>query len=103
MRKLTNNEFMEEINKANGEDKCFNVSSMDCGGIYVNLVDCKIEVSMDNGAEGEIIMFKPHTSMEVVIDFEVIDNIGEQDGTYYVELTNGSPDIQIEIHQQIAG
>lgn len=93
---LTREQFVTELASL-GEDKNkFNVESEDSGSIYLSLYGCKIEITLEEGIYGEIVMFKPYTEMEVRFDFDIIDSITkEEDGSYRLEMDNGMSDIII--------
>lgn len=92
---LTKKEFLEAINKANEEGKKFNIESEDSSSVYLSLYGCTIETSEENGIEGEITFFKPHTAMEVRLDFAIIDAIHKESDGYRLEFNNAMPDVNL--------
>lgn len=92
---LTKKEFLEAINKANNEGKRFNIESEDSSSVYLSLYGCTIETSEEDGVEGEITFFKPHTAMEVRLDFAIIDAIYKESDGYRLEFNNGMPDVDL--------
>lgn len=100
MREITREQFIKEL-EALGEEQRFNVKSVDSGSISIALYGCKIEtmveVAMTEGENGAINIFKPHTAMDVMIDFEIVESITREDSTYTIEFNNGLSDVEIEI------
>lgn len=92
---LTRNEFIEAIGKANEEGKTFNVESEDSSSVYLSLYGCIASVNEEDGLEGEITFFKPHTAMEVRLDFAIIDVIYKESDGYRLEFNNGMPDVDL--------
>lgn len=93
---LTREQFVKEVAALSEDANKFNVESEDTGSVYLSLYGCKIETTVEDGICGEITMFKPHTEMEVRIDFDVIDVITkEDDGSYRLEMNNGMSDVVI--------
>lgn len=94
---LTSKQFAKELADL-GEDKTFNVQSDDSGSVHLALYGCKVEVTFEEGIEGEINMFKPHTTMDVILDFVIIDNIiKEENGIYRLVFNNGMSDVVISV------
>lgn len=94
--RLTREQFAEELTTMN-DSKVFNVQSDDSGSVHFALYDCKVHVSLEDGIEGEIIMFKPYSSMNVAIDFAIIDTITKEDDNYRLEFNNGMSDVVISV------
>lgn len=92
---MTKKEFLETINKANEEGKVFNVESEDSSSVYLSLYGCTASVNEEYGIEGEITFFKPHTAMEVRLDFAIIDAIYKESDGYRLEFNNGMPDVDL--------
>ena len=93
---LTREQFAEKINSLNEKGATFNVESVDTGSVYLSLYSCNITVTVEGGICGEITMFKPHTEMEVSIDFDLVGWIEEdEDGAIHLELNNGLSDVVI--------
>lgn len=94
---LTSKQFAKELADL-GEDKTFNVQSDDSGSVHLALYGCKVEVTFEEGIEGEINMFKPHSTMDVILDFAIIDNIiKEENGIYRLVFNNGMSDVVISV------
>lgn len=94
---LTKQQFAEKINSLIEKGATFNVESVDTGSVYLFLCDCRISVTLENGVCGEATMYKPHTGIEITIDFDIVDEIKEdEDGTIYLELSNGLSDVVIK-------
>lgn len=95
---LTREQFAEKINSLNEKGVIFNVESEDSGSVYLSLYGCNISVTLEEGICGEIDMFKPHTEMGVSIDFDLVDEIKEdEDGAIYLELNNGLSNVVIRL------
>lgn len=93
---MTREQFVEELTALEDNKNNFNVESEDSGSVYLSLYGCKVETALEDGICGEITMFKPHTEMEVRIDFEIIDSITKEDDcSYRLEMNNGMSDIVI--------
>ena len=98
-RELTREEFAQEINALVAQKKELNVESVDSGSIYIAFTG-QIEFDFNSGIDGEMILFKPYGSMELTIDFSIVDEITkEDDGTYRLEMGNGISDIIIKAEQ----
>ena len=95
---LTREQFVEEIKELKS-GTTFNVSSSDIGNVTFYLRGCLIEAKLEEGVEGEITFFKPHTDMEVDIDLEIVDEITKENGTYTLSFNNGLSDVDIEVIQ----
>lgn len=93
--KMTKKEFIEAIGKANEEGKTFNVESEDSSSVYLSLYGCTASVNEEDGLEGEITFFKPHTAMEVRLDFAIIDAIYKESDGYRLEFNNIMPSIDL--------
>lgn len=94
---LTLKQFADELADL-GEDKTFNVQSDDSGSVYLALCGCKIGISFEEGVNGEISMFKPHSAMDVILDYVIVDSIiKETDGVYRLIFNNGMSDVVISI------
>lgn len=94
---LTREQFMKEIAELNERETTFNVESADTGSIYMSFYGCNIDVRLEDGIEGEIIMFKPYTQMEATIDFDIVDVITKGDDLFLIEMSRGLPDIVISV------
>lgn len=92
---MTKKEFMEAIDKANQEGKIFNVESEDSSSVYLSLYGCTASVNEEDGIEGEITFFKPHTGMEIRLDFAIIDVIYKESDGYRLEFNNAMPDVDL--------
>lgn len=92
---LTKKEFIEAIRKANNEEKKFNIESEDSSSVYLSLYGCTIETNEEDGVEGEITFFKPHTAMEVRLDFAIIDAIYKESDGYQLEFNNAMPGVDL--------
>lgn len=92
---LTKKEFLEAISKANNEGKKFNIESEDSSSVYLSLYGCTIETSEEDGIEGEITFFKPHTAMEIRLDFAIIDAIYKESDGYRLEFNNAMPSVDL--------
>ena len=94
--KITREQFVEELAALEDGKNNFNVESEDSGSVYLALYGCKIETTLEEGVCGEISIFKPYTQMEVILDFNIIDEITkEDDGSYRLEMSNGMSDVVI--------
>ena len=94
-QELTREQFAEKINSLN-EKTTFNVESTDTGSVYLFLNGCNISVKLEECVCGEITMYKPHTEMEVTIDFELVNWVEEdEDGSIRLELNSGLSDVVI--------
>lgn len=94
MKELTREQFAKEL--AELGEKCFNVQSEDCGAVNLVLCGCKVGISLEDGVEGEINIFKPHTEMDVTIDFCIVDTIKKDNSdSYHLEFIDTMPDIVI--------
>ena len=95
-QELTREQFSEKINSLNKKGKTFNVESTDTGSVYLFLNGCNISVKLEEVVCGEITMYKPHTEMEVTIDFDLVDWLEEnEDGSVRLELNSGLSDVVI--------
>lgn len=95
---LTKEQFTQEIETLNEKETLFNVESVDSGTVYLSLYGCKVETTLEEGICGEIVMFKPFSSMEARIDFDIVDAITkEEDGSFCLELSNGLSDVVIGV------
>lgn len=95
---ITREQFAEKINSLNEKGATFNVESTDSGSVYLSLYGCNISVTLEEGICGEIDMFKPHTEMGVSIDFDLVDEVEEdEDGAIHLELNNGLSDVVIRL------
>lgn len=93
---LTREQFMEKINSLTSKGIAFNVESTDSGSVYLSLYGCNISVKLEECVCGEIVMYKPHTEMEVTIDFDFVNWIEENaDGSIRLELNSGLADVVI--------
>lgn len=94
---ITREQFSEKINSLTQKGTTFNVESEDTGSIYLSLYGCNISINLEECVCGEItIMYKPHTEMEVTIDFDLVDWIEEsEDGDIRLELNSGLADVVI--------
>ena len=93
---LTREQFAEKINSLNAKGTTFNVESTDTGSVYLFLNGCNISVKLEEVVCGEIVIFKPHTEMEVTIDFDLVNWIDEnEDGAIRLELNSGLADVVI--------
>lgn len=99
MKEITREQFIKEITELSEKETSFNVSSSDIGNVNLYLKGCVIKANAEDGVNGEITMFKPHTNMEVTIDFEIVDEITKQDRTYTLSFSNELSDVDIEIVQ----
>ena len=93
---MTREQFAKEL-AALGESRVFNVQSDDSGSVHFALYGCKVETSLEEGIEGEITMFKPYSSMDVTVDFAIIDTITKEDKDYRLEFNNGMSDVVISV------
>ena len=94
---LTKQQFAEKINSLNEQGATFNVESEDTGSVYLSLYGCNISVTLEEGVCGEIDMFKPHTEMGVSIDFDLVNEIEEDEvGVIYLIMNNGLADVAIK-------
>lgn len=92
---MTREQFVKELTVLGNDKNNFNVESEDSGSVYLSLYGCKIETTLDDDC-GELVIFKPHTEMEVRIDFDIIDTITkEDDGSFRLEMGNGMSDVVI--------
>lgn len=89
-------QFVKEISSF-GENTTFNIESGDSGTVYFALYECKVNVSLEDGIEGEITFFKPHANVEVRFDFDIVDEIFKRDNTYTLSFNNGLSDVDIEV------
>lgn len=94
---LTREQFIEEIKELSSKETTFNVSSSDIGNVAFYLSGCLIEAKLEEGVDGEITFFKPHTDMEVDIYFSIVDEITKQDNIYTLSFINGLSDVDIEV------
>ena len=95
---LTREQFVEEINSLNEKGAIFNLESSDTGSVYLSLSGCNVSVTLEDGVWGEITAYKPHTDMEVSIDFDIVDAIiKNDDGDICFEMSNGISDIVIRV------
>lgn len=94
--RLTREQFAEELTTMD-ESKVFNIQSDDSGSVHLALYDCKVSASLEDGIEGEIIMFKPYSSMDVTIDFAIVDTITKEEDNYRLEFNNGMSDVVISV------
>lgn len=94
--RLTREQFAEELATMD-ESKVFNVQSDDSGSVHFALYDCKVHVSLEEGIEGEITIFKPYSSMDVTIDFAIVDTITKEDDNYRLEFNNGMSNVVISV------
>lgn len=93
---LSREQFVKELAEL-GEGKTFNVQSDDSGSVHLALYGCKIETSLEEGINGEITIFKPYATMDVAIDFAIVDTITKEDDGYRLEFNNGMPDVVISV------
>lgn len=91
-------QFVEEISSF-GENATFDLESEDSGTIFFALSGCKVNVSLEDGIDGEITFFKPHANAEVRFDFDIIEEITKQDNIYTLSFSNGLSDVNIEVIQ----
>ena len=96
---LTREQFIEEIKELSEKQKTFNVSSSDIGNVNLYLRGCVINANAEEGVEGEITIFKPHTEMEVTLDFNTVNEITNQGNIYTLSFVIGIADIDIEVIQ----
>lgn len=96
---LTREQFVEEIKKLSVKETTFNVSSSDIGNVNLYLRGCVINVNAEEGIEGEITIFKPHTEMEVMLDFNTVNEITKQGNIYTLSFVIGIADVDIEVIQ----
>lgn len=94
MKELTREEFAKELNVL-GENRTFNVISGDTGSVHLNLNECNIAVSLNEGIDGEITIFRPQTNMEVTIDFGIVDAITKDSEDSYCLVMSNMADIEI--------
>ena len=64
MKELTKAQFTNELTALHEAETKFDVNSIDGGSIFFSMKECCITAD-----ENEIALFKPHTLMEVDIDF----------------------------------
>lgn len=94
--KMTREQFVKELSALEEKKIRFVVESEDSGSVFIAFYGCEIKTSLDDGIGGEIIMIKPHTEMEVRIDFDIVDAITKEGvGSYRLEMNNGMSDIVI--------
>lgn len=96
---ITREQFIKEITELSAKGRHFNVSSSDIGNITLYLQGCVIKANAEEGINGEIILYKPYTNMEVTIDFNIVDEITKQDNIYTLSFSNGLSDVDIEVIQ----
>ena len=95
---LTKQQFVEKINSLNEKGATFNVESVDIGSVYLFLNGCNISVKLEECVCEEVTMYKPHTEMEITIDFDLVNWIEEdEDGAIQLELNNGLSDLVIRL------
>ena len=90
MKEITREEFKNELAALHEAGTKFDVNSIDGGSIFFSMKECCITAD-----ENEIALFKPHTLMEVDIDFDIIDTIYKEETTYTLEFNNGMSDVEI--------
>lgn len=95
---MTREQFVEEINGLK-EGTTFNVSSSDICSVTFYMQGCSITANLEEGVSGEVTIFKPHTDMEVTIDFDIVDEITKQDNIYTLSFVNGLSDVDIKVIQ----
>lgn len=93
---ISNEQFTEEI-LALGEEATIDIESCDSGTVYFALFGCKVNVSLEDGIDGEITFFKPYANMEVRFDFDIIDEIIKEDNTYTLTFNNELSNLDITI------
>lgn len=96
---LTREQFIEEIKALSAKASVFDVSSSDTGNVNLYMQGCMIKASEEDGINGEIIIYKPQVTMEVTIDFDIIEEITKQDNIYTLSFSNGLSDVNIEVIQ----
>lgn len=94
--RLTREQFAEELTTMD-ESKVFNVQSDDSGSVHFALYDCKVQISLEEGIDGEITIFKPYSSMDVTMDFAIVDTIIKKNDNYCLEFNNGMSDVVISV------
>ena len=99
MKEITREQFIKEITELSEKETLFNVTSSDIGNVNLYLKGCVIKGNAEDGVNGEITIFKPHTNMEVTIDFDIVDEITQQDRTFTLSFNNGLSDVDIELVQ----
>lgn len=92
MKNLTLEQFKTDLSAISAAGAKFDVQSVDSGNIYFSMKGCSIEFY-----ESEIAIFKPNASMEVDIDFGMIDAIYKAENTYTLEFINGMADLEISV------
>lgn len=92
MKNLTLKQFQTDLSAMSAAGTKFDAQSVDCGNIYFSMKGCSIEFY-----ESEIAIFKPNASMEVNINFEMIDAVYKEENTYTLEFTNGMADLEISV------
>ena len=93
---LTREQFVKEITTMS-ESRVFNVQSEDSRSVYFALYGCKIEISLEEGIKGEITIFKPYATMDVTIDFAIVNTITKEENGYRLEFNNGMSDVVISV------
>lgn len=96
---LTREQFIEEIKALSAKASVFDVSSSDTGNVNLYMQGCMIKASEEDGINGEIIIYKPQVTMEVTIDFSIVEEITKQGNTYTLSFVNGLSDVDIEVSQ----
>lgn len=96
---MTKEHFIKEINELSAKGTKFNVSSSDTGNVNLFLQGCSIKANAEEGIDGECVIYKPQTDMEVTIDFNIVDMITKQNNTYTFSFRNGLVDVDIAIVQ----
>lgn len=93
---LTKEDFAAEITALAANEHTFNIESVDSGSVFFSLFGCRVDFDFDLG-DGEIVIYKPYTDMEIRLSFEIIDEIiKEEDGSYYISFDCGLSDVTIE-------
>lgn len=93
---ITLKQFKTDLSAMSAAGKKFDVQSIGCSSIYFSMNDCSIEIY-----ESDIAIFKPNASMEVDIDFGMINTIWKEENTYILGfnycLLNDMSDIEISV------
>ena len=93
---LTKEEFVTEVAVLVEQGASFGIESVDAGSVMLGLFDCQLQIDLDMGVDGEIVIFKPFANMEVRLDFDIIDEINRvDDNTYSLEFNNGMSNVEI--------
>ena len=93
---LTKEKFAAEVAALMEQGASFGIESVDAGSVMLGLFDCQLQIDLDMGVDGEIVIFKPFANMEVRLDFDIIDEINRvDDNTYSLEFNNGMSNVEI--------